>query len=250
MMYAEDMRRFLSEATGRPVRLRINDNAHNLLSVSPERPGPGLRVSMHRVFLSADDDLKRSLVEFITGPTPASRRAVRIFIASLQGQLAPAPAPIPEDNASHHHDLDARAKRINELCYEGRLEYHIRWSKPPAPRRRTMSKVTLGTWNSARKTINIHPMLDDPKVPGFYIDSVIHHEMAHIAIPSEVGGTGRMHHHTPKFRALERRYPWFEAAMAWEKANLGGLIRAWCSRHRKPKTVRQVVGDMLDLFGT
>jgi predicted SprT family Zn-dependent metalloprotease len=90
-----------------------------------------------------------------------------------------------------------------------------------------------------RKTIRIHPMLDDPKVPGFYIDSVIHHEMAHIAIPSEVGGTGRMHHHTPKFRALERRYPWFEAAMAWEKANLGGLIRAWCSRHRKPKTVRQ-----------
>lgn len=249
MMHAEEMRRFLSEAAGRPVRLKINDNAHSLLSVTPERPGPGLRVSMHRIFLSADESLQKSLVEFITGPTPASRQAVRIFIAGQRGQLAPAPVAVVRDTRPHHHDLDARAARINELCYGGRLEYHIRWSKPPAPRRRTMSKVTLGTWDSARKTIRIHPMLDDPNVPGFYIDSVIHHEMAHIAIPSEVGCTGRMHHHTPEFRAMERKYPWFEAAMAWEKAHLGGLIRAWCQRHRKPKTVRQALGGVLDLFG-
>jgi hypothetical protein len=36
----------------------------------------------------------------------------------------------------------------------------------------------------------------------------------------------RTEFHTPSFRARERAYPEYERSIAWERANLGRLLRA------------------------
>lgn len=246
-MHAEELRRYLSEATGRPIRLRVTENAHSLLRATPDRPGPGIRVSIHRIFLEGGPHIAAAVAAFLAGPTPASRQAVRIFIAQNRDRLVRAADYL--ESAGRVFDLAPRAARINETCFAGRLEYRIGWSNPPRARRR-QRHVTLGQWDPGRRAILIHPMLDSPAVPGYYLDGIIHHEMVHIAVPSSVGCTGRMTHHSREFRALERTYPWFEASQKWEREHLGAVIDAWCrgerSRPRKP-----IVGqlDLIDLEG-
>lgn len=224
-MHAEELRRYLSEATGRPIRLRVTDNAHSLLRATPERPGRGLNVSVHRIFLDGGPEIAAALAEFVAGPTAASRRAVRLYIAHNRERLARVADEL--EPAGRVFDLAPRAASINQTCFGGKLEYRIGWSNPPRARRR-QRHVTLGQWDVGRRAILIHPMLDSPLVPGFYLDGVIHHEMVHIVVPSSVGCTGRMTHHSPEFRLMERAYPWFVAAQQWEKANLGRIIDAWC----------------------
>lgn len=71
--------------------------------------------------------------------------------------------------------------------------------------------------------IRIHPVLDHPDVPDWFVAFVLFHEMLHIAIPPEEGGK-RRRVHTPRFRAAERQHPDYGRATAWEQQNIRALI--------------------------
>ncbi|MBI1292663.1 hypothetical protein GC173_15720 [bacterium] len=228
-MHAEDLRRFLSEATGKPVDLKMNNNTHSLVSA---RPTPfGIRVSLHRMFLEGEAPLFQALARFIHRPTPEARAAIREFIALRHERITEARAAGPSrairgTARGRRFNLEERAAIINRRHFGGALQYRIIWGRPLRAGRR-QHHVTLGTWNLRQRIIRIHPMLDMPGVPSYMVDFVIYHEMCHIAVPSQASDTGRMHHHTPEFRALERRYPLFTRAMAWEKRWISPMIAAW-----------------------
>jgi len=72
--------------------------------------------------------------------------------------------------------------------------------------------------------IRIHPVLDHPEVPAWFVAFVLFHEMLHVAIPPEAG-TKRRRVHTRRFRAAERAHPDYARAMAWEKTHVRHLIQ-------------------------
>jgi hypothetical protein len=228
-MHAEDLRRYLAEATGRPIDLRMNDNLHRMVSARPD--GRTIRISLHRMFLDGDERLFAALAQFVHKPTAAARAAVRDFINQNHERIASArqAGPVRAVRGSargKRFHLAERAAVINQRHFAGRLEYRIIWGKSTTTGRH-QRHVTLGTWNPRQRIVRIHPMLDLPGVPAFMVDFVIYHEMVHIAVPSKAGQGGRMHHHSREFRAMEQRFPDYARAMRWEQRWIGRLISAW-----------------------
>ncbi len=230
-MHAEELRRFLAEKTGRPVRLRINDNMRSMITARRDGAGPGLLLSVHRMFLDADPGTLDALARFATGPTPRVRARIRDYInRNLHRQDSVLYRP-PRRTAAgtpngRHHELSGRAERLNSEHFGGTLDFRIAWS---TTRRRFSGQTgaTLGTWNLRQRLVRIHPMLDHPHVPERFLDFIVYHEMVHIAVPSQPGGGGRIYHHTPQFRALERLFPAYDWAREWEKQWIACLIADW-----------------------
>jgi hypothetical protein len=74
------------------------------------------------------------------------------------------------------------------------------------------------------REIRVHPALDRPDVPRFFVEYIVFHEMLHQLFPSD-RHTGRHVHHPRAFRDRERAFPRYEAALAWEKQHLHRLLR-------------------------
>jgi len=77
----------------------------------------------------------------------------------------------------------------------------------------------MGVYFHDQQVIRIHPALDDGRVPRYFVEMVVFHEMLHQTPPSEVDREGRRIVHGPQFRAEERRYPATRRRGAWEKAH-------------------------------
>ena len=75
------------------------------------------------------------------------------------------------------------------------------------------------------RIIRVHPLLDAPFVPKWFMDYVIYHEMLHAFVPDEFDENGRRCVHTARFRARERKFRLFGRARKWEMENLGRFLR-------------------------
>ncbi len=234
------MRRLLADALERPVYLKINQNSHNMISAKRDGTGPGIRVSLHFMFLKADKRALKALIQFLKNPTPRSRGIIRDYIADHDDLIGKGSKPtssrrIKGTPVGKTYHLLERARHLNESCFDGQLEYRIIWGRNVRVNGR-QRHVTLGTWNPRQKIIRIHPMLDSESVPLYYLDFVIFHEMTHIAVPSSQSSSGRAVHHSAEFYKIERSYPLYSMAMAWEKKWLPKLISAW--NQGKPLSVK------------
>ena len=86
--------------------------------------------------------------------------------------------------------------------------------------------------------IRIHPVLDRPTVPRFFLESVVHHEMLHHQLGGVSDRAGRTVYHTRAFREAEARFPHHRAALAWEKEHLPELLRASQALDRERRAAR------------
>jgi len=128
----------------------------------------------------------------------------------------------PEGRYFH---LEEIRDRLNERFFQGGVRATIGWGRTPGRRRR--KSIRLGVYDHQTREIRIHPALDHPEVPRFFVEFIVFHEMLHQLFPSS-NGPGRRVHHPRGFRDRERAYPLYEAAIAWERENLRALL------HRKP----------------
>ncbi len=85
--------------------------------------------------------------------------------------------------------------------------------------------MCLGTYSADLGLIRIHPALDQPFVPDFFVESVVHHEMLHERHGTGVSPTGRRILHSPAFRAEERQHPDYTRARTWERKHIHLLLR-------------------------
>lgn len=234
-MELKSLHTFLDRRLARPFELRLNDNHHNLLTVVRPRARP-VRISVHRMFLEAPRDVLASLVDFISGPTPDSRAAIRRFICENRSKIGVSPArkilarPQP---VGKHFDLRRIADQINRAYFAGRLKFEITWGRRPSQPPRELQHIQLGNYNERQRLIRIHPILDGPLVPKYYIAYIIYHEMVHIVVPPEVDERGRVCHHTRRFYTLEKKYADYDRAVQWQTQRLGDLVSFYCSRPKR-----------------
>ncbi len=71
----------------------------------------------------------------------------------------------------------------------------------------------------------MHPVLDQSRVPDWFVRYILFHELLHALLPKEHDAAGRALHHGPLYQRRERAYPDFERARAWQARNLPRLIR-------------------------
>jgi len=106
-----------------------------------------------------------------------------------------------------HHDLAESFDRVNRSCFGGSMPRpRLTWS-------RTFSGRKFGHYDPIRDAVMISSTLDRDDVPGFVIDSVMHHELLHKQLGVD-WRNGRMAVHTPEFRRRERQFEQFAEAEA------------------------------------
>lgn len=225
---------------GRPVVLSITDNRHSIISHSL-RNGI-LHARIHHMFLDAPPRVVDALVRYVAHADKGASQLVGQYIDANGARLARRRArAIPLDTKGKNHDLLAIFNDINEKYFDGGCTALVTWGRrTKRTRREPRRAIKLGSYSSLERLIRMHPVLDKPWVPRYFVAYVLYHEMLHHMIPAARGSmrvpTGNMTSargpiarrvlHPPEFLEREQEFRKYERALEWEKRHIGRLLRA------------------------
>lgn len=215
----------IGEVVGQRVKVVITDNRTVMISFKEERGALHLR--LHRMFLDAPEAVVGALARYVHRRDSGAGRVLDRYIAA---QLEAIPVRKKQRRVrlrtrGAHHDLAALFEELSALFVEPMEDCRITWGQwgKTRGRRRRQRSIQLGTYLQDEKLIRVHPVLDAPDVPRFYVEAVVFHEMLHHAIPPRRQG-GRRVVHGPDFRKRERAFRHHADAEAWETKNLTALL--------------------------
>lgn len=213
----------LAGILGESIQLTVTENTSTMVSFR-RRPDL-LNLRIHRIFLDAPMEVIQALAGYAGGNREASKSIdafVKANLASIQ-QARKERHRLGLESKGLFHDLGELFTELNQQHFDSAIDASIGWGRA-GPRRRTRS-IRMGLYLHDSRVIRIHPALDRPEVPRFFVRYVVFHEMLHQLFPPRVVG-GRRLMHTPEFRAAERAYPDFGRAVAWERENIHLLLEA------------------------
>ncbi len=203
------------------VLLTVHDNKSTMISF--RRQPPLLKVRLHHLFLEAPDTVIEAIADYAARGRRASGRVLDEFIARHQERIkATASTPTSLVARGECFDLQALFDEMNAQYFGSAITARIGWGRNTSKRRR--KSIRLGVYDHKAREIRIHPALDKPDVPRFFVAFIVFHEMLHQLFPSG-RDTGRNVHHPRAFRAREKTFAQFAAAMQWEREHLGQLLR-------------------------
>ncbi|HVG09318.1 MAG TPA: SprT-like domain-containing protein [Thermoanaerobaculia bacterium] len=227
------LRRLNRLASGRLSDLKLTDNRRTILTV---RPAPAtdrtrLELRIHHSFLEAPEEVLRAVADFV-GSKKGSERARQAltlirehFSRHKSGATRVRRAVLrPQGTVL---DLRELVNDLNQRYFEGRLAVDVTWGRAAASacRRGRGSSLQLGSYSYEDNLIRLHRVLDDPGVPRYVIEAVVHHELLHADMPPEIRN-GRRFFHTPEFRQRERQFRMLGRANTWIQDHLPELLRA------------------------
>jgi hypothetical protein len=199
--------------------------------VSAPRRGTRLEVRMHTMFSGAPPDVHRAVASWIRAGRRAPRACAALddWIAARLETLPMDRKPAPGSSRGRHHDLAAMARELQATEFaddfgEQRPMPSITWGRRGISRTRT--SLRLGSYDPDPKLVRIHPVLDQPLVPHWFVQFVLFHELLHAVHPPHKSSGNRWIHHGKKFRRREHAYADYARAVAWEERNLTALISA------------------------
>lgn len=220
------LERRLMQAFGGPVQLAVTDNRRRMLTYGKVRGT--LRVRVHMMFLGAPDRVLDALVEYVLkGGRRASRLLGEYIDRNLHRIRASRPAPGPLRTRGEVHDLLAILSSLNRTYFGGALsEVLITWGRRTGSARPEGRRtIKLGSYSAVERLIRVHPALDKPWVPRYFVAHIVFHELLHHVIPqARVGGRSVLH--SPDFLRRERKFRHHDRAVAWEHKHIGRLLRA------------------------
>ena len=212
----------LAARLGRPLEVRVTDNTRAMLSV---RHVDGVRrVRAHGMFLDAPDEVLDAAARYLAHGDPTAGDHLDAYIRANAHRVRAGAASRRGEASGRAHDLAAILGELVAAHCPGVTAPSIAWGAARSSRRRgRMRTIRLGVYRYDARAIEIHPCLDAPWVPGYFVAWVVFHELMHHVAPGPEAGGRRRHHHAD-FRALEARFPERETALAWERANLRRLV--------------------------
>lgn len=116
-------------------------------------------------------------------------------------------------NDPSFYDIEALAADVHRDYFTDESLLLIRWGQQINRKRRR--SIRLGSYDHRTSEIRVHPSLNTPYVPRYFIQSIIHHEYLH-----HVLGPG----HNRRFHAQERRYRFHRESNLWLSRNLPLLL--------------------------
>jgi hypothetical protein len=200
-----EFREILCREMGAPLDITLTRNRVNMISVTARRRG-GYSLRLQEAFLGAPAEVLQALRAYLLHGRSEDWETVASFAQTINVPVAPGKPRVR--SRGRHYDLQSLARGVNREFFNGRVDYHIGWSRAVRRRRRgrRTRSIRFGSWSPATRTIRIHPALDTPRVPERFVRYIIFHEMLHAVVQS-VEGRGRRRDHPAEFAVLERRFP-------------------------------------------
>jgi len=207
-----------------PVQLAVTDNRQRMITQTRERGT--LRVRLHMMFLDAEERVQDALVEYIVSGDREASQLVGSYIEGNSHRIrASRRIRGPLRTEGKVHDLAELLERVQSTYFGAALhDVLVTWGRRPTAGalRRT---IRLGSYSAEERLVRVHPVLDRPWVPRYFVSYILYHELLHHVIPPlKVGG--RILLHPPEFLRRERQFRHFERAIAWEQSKIGRLLRA------------------------
>jgi predicted metal-dependent hydrolase len=176
------------------------------------------------MFMDGESSILKAIGAFISGK---NKNAAMI----LKGYIEKHHSEIQKNTGREEHirsegrcyDLEPIYHELNASYFEGQLEVRVTWGR--TRNRKHRHSIKLGSYNAEKKLIRINPVLDNEKVPPYYLGAILFHEMLHAMIGYH-HKNGRRRIHTRLFEQLESRYLYYRDARVWEEKNLDWLLRA------------------------
>ncbi|SPN73693.1 hypothetical protein C10C_0532 [Chlamydia serpentis] len=161
--------------------------------------------------------------------------------ASLFWNKSARRSSLPVDHSpGKFYDLQEIYKGLNVRLFRDALRLEIGWFG--RKENRIGQSIVLGSFHEHEQLIRIHRSLDREEIPRFFMEYLVYHEMVHSVVPKEYTLSGRLIFHGKKFKEYEKRFPLYERAIAWEKANtylLRGYKRKVGGGHGRTQQVGQ-----------
>jgi len=203
-------------------------NASTLISLY--RRGATSTLRLHRVFAIAPPAILESIVlGFFTEQCAPRARRLRARIMDFVERnrkltLATTATPRLLPPRGRHYDLEEiYLAVVREHVPERDLRddlLRVGWSPRSTP-------SLMGKWieTPARSPnlIAVNPLLDDRRVPRYYLEYIVYHEVLHDLYPIRRDG-GRWVQHPVEFRRRERAFPDYARAQRWERERLAELV--------------------------
>ena len=169
---------------------------------------------------------EQALAEFIRSADAPSSAVLDRFIERNKAFIRRvSPAQLRRrlriEPVGRHHDLLAIFTALNRRYFAGRIAATITFG--PAPRsRRPRKSIKMGSYSADSRVIRIHPALDQPKVPRYFVEWIVFHEMLHHVYRARAADDGRRCVHPPEFMQPERRFQVSSSPVSRPQTN-------WCS---------------------
>ncbi len=226
-----DWERLLRTGLDQRVEVAYGRSRHYPIQVRRDDARGVLVVRMHRMFADAPEDVAQAVERWLVVGKRA-RRACELLDRWIEERLTQLPKPAPRNTrmvaSGGCHDLARIAAPL--LDAEFALDFHADHAPPRLTwgrrgRSRTRRSLRLGSFDPELDLVRIHPVLDQPAVPSWFVRYVLFHELLHAAVPPFRSGN-RWIHHGPEFRRREALYSDYQRALQWEEENLPRLIRS------------------------
>ena len=210
------------------VSIVYTDNASTMISY--RRQGREVRFRLHHMFQDAPDAVLEAIQKLYFSRLRKSEytrlnRLVREYINSNQHRVRPCQRSHRNhcrlETRGRVYDLAELYRGVNMRYFGGKVNVDVTWSLRP-------NRISMGTWrgssNGDPSLVTINRLLDDERVPPFYVEYILYHEMLHEVVGGELHN-GRTMRHTRAYRELEREFERYEEAIAWGKENVAKLWR-------------------------
>lgn len=196
----------LNDGSGGSVEVAFTRNRVSMVSVSMPIVGP-MKVRLHEQFRQAPQSVLVALRRYLRTRRRDAWREVTAYADTIEADSRHT-TKAAGDARGEHHDLTEIMSEVNKEFFGGRVSCSIRWgsARPRKRGRRRWRSIRFGSWSTTTRTVRVHPLLDDSRVPREFVRYIVFHEMLHSVVPT-VAGHGRRLVHTPQFNALERAYP-------------------------------------------
>ncbi|MBI5362046.1 MAG: M48 family metallopeptidase [Planctomycetes bacterium] len=231
-------RAYLATELDCPVTVVYTRARKTPIRVRTQRTGPrgsrisGLEVRMHAMFDAAPPEIHKAVASWIRSGHRAPR-ACRLLDDWIQASLAKLPPPRERKEhahaSGHHRDLATMLADVLATDFARDAQLHARPPRITWGRRapsRSRGGLRLGSYDADLHRVRIHPVLDQPAVPDWFVRYVVFHEVLHALHPPVKGADGSWIHHGREFRAREKRYADYRRVLAWEKQHLRALVRS------------------------
>ena len=215
----------LTHRSGRQVQLFLTKNRKRM--VSARNRGGVVEVRLQRIFLDSDPDVLDEIASLLSGGK-TERKALRRFIDEQfrgDGEVAARPRELGADRVSHeHHDIEAYARHLNATYLGGRSTAKVVWGRRST--RRSRRSIRFACYDPERNLVIMNRKLDTDRIPGYFVEYILFHEMLHEVLGIGERKDGRRDIHGSLFKLMESTFPDYEKAQRFEKelcARLGSL---------------------------
>ncbi len=214
--------RILEDELEAPVDITITKN-RSVVITSKRRQGR-VQVRLHQVFLYADRRVIKAVGELICKGSKPARFLIDSYIRLHQRgiKIGKKKKTLVLISQGKVYDLKSMLKELGETYRVPTRGIRITWSD--AKIRRGQQSIRLGSFIRDDKLIRVHPALDDPKVPKYFVEYIVYHELIH-SLVKPVSRKGWTDFHPKDYYQWEKKFENYQKAQEFERYFIGKWLR-------------------------